>query len=51
MKVAIIDYGMGNIASVDKAVCYLGYEAIITNNPIEININHEGWITKRSSNI
>jgi glutamine amidotransferase len=37
LKVAIIDYGMGNIASVDKAVCYLGYESVITNNPIEIN--------------
>ena len=37
MKVAIIDYGMGNVASVDKAVSYLGYESIITNNPNEIN--------------
>jgi glutamine amidotransferase len=37
LKVAIIDYGMGNVASVDKAVSYLGYESIITNNPNEIN--------------
>lgn len=28
---------MGNVASVDKAVSYLGYESIITNNPNEIN--------------
>ena len=36
MKVAIINYGMGNVASVDKAIKYLGFESIITNDPIEI---------------
>jgi len=36
MKVAIINYGMGNVASVDKAIKYLGLESIITNDPIEI---------------
>jgi glutamine amidotransferase len=36
MKVAIINYGMGNVASVDKAVKHLGFESIITNDPIEI---------------
>jgi glutamine amidotransferase len=37
MKVAIINYGMGNVASVDKAIRYLGHESLITNDPIEIN--------------
>ena len=37
MKVAIINYGMGNIASVEKAIKFLGYEPIVTNDPIEIN--------------
>ena len=36
MKVAIINYGMGNVASVDKAIKYLGFESIITNDPLEI---------------
>lgn len=36
MKVAIINYGMGNVASVDKAIRHLGFESIITNDPIEI---------------
>ena len=36
MKVAIINYGMGNVASVDKAIKHLGFESIITNDPIEI---------------
>ena len=36
MKVAIINYGMGNVASVDKAIKFLGFESIITNNPLEI---------------
>lgn len=31
MKVTIIDYGMGNLFSVDSAVNYLGYKSIITN--------------------
>lgn len=36
MKVAIINYGMGNVASVEKAVNYLGHNAIITNDAFEI---------------
>ena len=37
MKVAIINYGMGNIASVEKAIKFLGYEPIVTNNHNEIS--------------
>lgn len=36
MKVAIINYGMGNVASVEKAVKFLGFLPIITNTPKEI---------------
>jgi glutamine amidotransferase len=36
MKVAIINYGMGNVASVDKAIKHLGFESIITNDPLDI---------------
>jgi glutamine amidotransferase len=36
MKVAIINYGMGNIASVEKAVIHLGYIPVVTNNKQEI---------------
>jgi len=31
--IAIIDYGMGNLRSVQKAFEFLGFEAIITDNP------------------
>ena len=31
--IAIIDYKMGNLGSVEKAVSYLGYETVITNSP------------------
>jgi imidazole glycerol-phosphate synthase subunit HisH len=34
--IAIIDYGMGNLHSVSKAVERLGYEAIVTADPHEI---------------
>lgn len=34
--IAIIDYGMGNLHSVDKAVQRLGYDTVITSDPIEI---------------
>ena len=34
--IAIIDYGMGNIHSVRKALEILGAEAIVSNNPKEI---------------
>ena len=34
--IAIVDYQAGNLASVKKAIEYLGYEAAITANPEEI---------------
>ncbi len=36
MRIAIIDYGMGNLGSVLKAYSYLGYNAFITNDPMEV---------------
>ena len=36
MKVAIINYGMGNVASVQKAINFLGFESIVTNDSKEI---------------
>jgi len=36
MKISIIKYGMGNVASVQKALSKLGYPSIITNNHNEI---------------
>lgn len=39
-KVIIIDYGMGNILSVQNAVHYLGYQTILTNNPKIIEKNN-----------
>jgi len=36
MKIAIIKYGMGNVASVKKAIDKLGFTSIITNNITEI---------------
>ncbi len=36
MKVAIINYEMGNVASVEKAIRFLGLDPIITNDSIEI---------------
>ena len=35
-QVAIIDYGMGNVASVQKALNFLKISNIITNKPEEI---------------
>lgn len=35
--VAIIDYGMGNVASVQKALRFLGVNSIVTSNFDEIN--------------
>ena len=32
-KVAIIDYGMGNLRSIEKCLNYLGVESIIIDNP------------------
>ena len=36
MTIAIVKYGMGNVASVQKALNKLGYTSIITNNHNEI---------------
>ncbi|HRE78712.1 MAG TPA: imidazole glycerol phosphate synthase subunit HisH [Flavobacterium sp.] len=36
MKIAIIDYGAGNIKSIQFALNRLGFEGILTNNPNEI---------------
>ncbi len=33
MMIAIVDYGMGNLRSVQKALEKLGYEAIVTDDP------------------
>jgi glutamine amidotransferase len=37
MKIAIIDYGMGNIHSVAKAIQVCGVEPLITNQKNQIN--------------
>ena len=37
MKIAIIDYGAGNIKSIQFALNRLGFEGILTNNPNEIS--------------
>jgi glutamine amidotransferase len=36
MKIAIINYGAGNIQSILFAIERLGYTAVLTNNPDEI---------------
>ncbi|SEU22582.1 imidazole glycerol phosphate synthase subunit HisH [Paenibacillus sp. NFR01] len=36
MTVAIVDYGMGNLHSVSKAVERLGYASLVTGDPAEI---------------
>ena len=36
MKIAIVDYGMGNLRSVQKAFAEVGFEAQITAQPAEI---------------
>jgi glutamine amidotransferase len=36
VSVAIIDYGMGNLASVEKAIRFLGHRAVITSDPRRI---------------
>lgn len=36
VDIAIIDYGMGNIASVQKACEYLGYQAKLIDRPVEM---------------
>ena len=37
MKIAIINYGAGNIQSIQFALQRLGYEGVLTNNPTEIS--------------
>jgi len=34
--IAVVDYGMGNLRSVAKAVEYVGTEAVVTNSPRDI---------------
>ena len=34
--IAIIDYGLGNVKNVQRAVQYLGYDAILTDKYNEI---------------
>lgn len=36
MKIVIINYGAGNIQSIKFAIQRLGYEAILSSNPVEI---------------
>lgn len=37
-KVALLDYGMGNLHSVGKALTNVGAEVIITNEPKKFNL-------------
>ena len=46
--IAIIDYGMGNLRSVQKAFEYLGYEAVITTD-IEIEIPYINFFRDSSA--
>ncbi|NQE00149.1 imidazole glycerol phosphate synthase subunit HisH, partial [Staphylococcus xylosus] len=34
--IAIIDYGLGNIKNVQRAINHLGYESILTDDPEDI---------------
>lgn len=36
MLIAVVDYGMGNLRSVQKALEKVGYPALVTNNPKQI---------------
>lgn len=36
MKIAVIDYGMGNVFNVERALHAIGCYVIITNDPVEI---------------
>ena len=40
MKVAIIDYGMGNLYSVEQALIRLGAEVIVTNDKEVLNASN-----------
>jgi glutamine amidotransferase len=37
MKIAIIDYGAGNLRSVARAVAHVGYEARVTSDPRDVD--------------
>ncbi len=37
MKIAIVDYGVGNLRSVEKGFAYVGVRAAVTNDPSEID--------------
>lgn len=37
MEIAIIDYGMGNIASVKNSIDFLGHSATLVEDPIKVN--------------
>ena len=37
LKIAVIDYGMGNLKSVTNAINYLGYNVFSSNNPNQIS--------------
>jgi len=37
IRVAIVDYGMGNVYSVDNAIKWLGYKSVVTNEASELN--------------
>ncbi|MFQ6130916.1 MAG: imidazole glycerol phosphate synthase subunit HisH [Armatimonadota bacterium] len=34
--IALVDYGMGNLGSVDKALHYVGAEPVVTSDPAEV---------------
>ena len=31
--IAIVDYGVGNIKNIERAIHHLGFEAVLTDNP------------------
>lgn len=40
MLIAIVDYGMGNLRSVEKAFVYLGHQVVVTGDPQEVERAH-----------
>lgn len=38
--IAIIDYGLGNIKNIERALLHLGYDAILTSDEETIKIVH-----------
>ena len=39
-NIAIVDYGMGNLRSVQNAIEHLGFQAAVVNNPTAIILYH-----------